>query len=166
MQKMENSKGTFLKVLKTIKGKKRFLILILFIQMIQAILSVGYALFFRNIIDSAVAGDKEEIINYVIGLSFLALTQLVLRTVVHFLNEFTRSGVENTLKNNLFSNILKKDYSAITAIHSGEWMNRLTSDTVIVADGLVSIIPGVCATIIRMVCAFAFLAVFIPAFIT
>lgn len=164
MQKKENNKGTFLKIIKTIKGKKRLLVSLLFIQIIQAILSVGYALFFRNIIDSAVAGDKQGVINYVIGLSLLALTQLILRTIVHFLSEFTRSGVENTLKSYLFKGILKKDYSSVTAVHSGEWMNRLTSDTVIVADGIVSIIPGVCATAIRMVCAFAFLAVFIPKF--
>lgn len=164
MQKKENNKSTFVKILKIIKGEKRFLTSLLFIQIIQAILSVGYALIFRNIIDSAVSGNKQGVLNYVIGLSVLVIVQLLLRTVLHFLNEHTRSNVENILKKHLFINILKKDYSAVLALHSGEWMNRLTSDTAIVADGMVSIIPGVCATVIRMVCAFAFLAFFIPKF--
>ena len=164
MQKKEKDMNAFLKIIKTIKGKKRFLISLLFIQVIQAILTVGYALFFRNIIDCAVAGDRRGVINYVVGFALLALTQLILRTVAHFLNEFTRSGIENTFKKHLFSNILKKDFTSVTAIHSGEWLNRLTNDTLVVADGITNIIPGVCATVIRMTCAFIFLSVFIPKF--
>lgn len=164
MQKKEKSMNAFLRIIKTIKGKKKFLISLLFIQVIQAILTVGYALFFRSIIDCAVEGNRNGVIYYVVGFALLALTQLILRTVAHFLNEFTRSGIENIFKKHLFSNILKKDFSAVTAVHSGEWLNRLTNDTLVVADGITNIIPGVCATVIRMVCAFIFLSVFIPKF--
>ncbi len=164
MQKSNGNSATFLKILKTVKGKKRYLCFLLFISILQAALSVGYALFFRNIIDSAVAGEKGLMMNNIIGLAALALTQLILRCAAHFLNEYTKSGVENSLKKHLFANLLKKDYSLITATHSGEWLNRLTNDTVVVAEGLTGIIPGVFATVVRMVCAFAFLAVFIPKF--
>ena len=164
MQKSNGNSATFLKILKTVKGKKRYLCFLLFINILQAALSVGYALFFRNIIDSAVAGERQLMINNIIGLAVLALTQLILRSGAHFLNEYTKSSVENSLKKHLFANVLKKDYSLITATHSGEWLNRLTNDTVVVADGLTSIIPGIFATVVRMVCAFAFLTVFIPKF--
>ncbi len=164
MQKAKGNSTTLLKILKVVKGKKRYIYAMLFIQIFQSVLSVGYALFFRNIIDSTVARERILLINNVVGLAILALTQLILRSVVYFLGEYTRATVENQLKKHLFVNLLKKDYSLITATHSGEWLNRLTSDTVVVAEGLTNIIPGIFATIVRMGCAFIFLAILIPKF--
>ncbi len=164
MQKTNKNPATIFKILKIIKGKKRYLYALLFINVIQALLSVGYALFFKQIIDSAVSGFKGLMIKNIIGLALLAFIQLALRSVVHFLNEYTKSSVENTLKKHLFSNLIKKQYSLVCATHSGEWLNRLTNDTVVVADGLINIIPGALATVVRMTCAFIFLAFFIPKF--
>lgn len=164
MQKAKGNFTTLLKILKVVKGKKRYIYAMLFIHIFQSILSVGYALFFRNIIDAAVAWERFLLINNVVGLAVLALTQLILRSLIYFLGEYTRATVENQLKKHLFVNLLKKDYSLITATHSGEWLNRLTNDTVVVAEGLTNIIPGIFATIVRMVCAFTFLAILIPKF--
>ena len=44
----------------------------------------------------------------------------------------------------LFDAVLGMDIRAFTAEHSGEWMNRLTNDTAVVADGLAGILPGAC----------------------
>ena len=164
MKKRIADTATVFKVLKTVKGKKRYLYILLFINVFQAFLSVGYAIFFKNIIDAAVSGKKQLMINNIIGLALLAVTQLILRAILYFLTEFTKSGIENDLKKHLFSNLLRKDFSLVTATHSGEWLNRLTNDVVVVSDGLVGVIPGVFATGVRMLSAFAFLVVFIPKF--
>ena len=37
---------------------------------------------------------------------------------------------------------MKKDYGRISATHSEEWMNCLTSDTVICANGMTDLLPG------------------------
>ncbi len=164
MQESKKNKETFLKILRTVKGKKRYIGILLIIQVVQAALGVGYALFFRSIIDNAVSGNKEQMFKSVIGFAVLALVQLVLRAILYFLNEFTKSSIENAFKSVLFKSLLKKDYSTVTATHSGEWLNRITSDTVVVADGLTGIIPGAVATATRMLCAFVLLSFFMPKF--
>ncbi len=164
MQNKKSNVGTFFKILNTVKGKKRYLAALLIVQICLAASSVGYALFLRNIIDSAVVKSWDELYRNIIGLALLAITQLVLRLFVHFLSEFTKASIENSFKGKLFREILKKDYSAVTRIHSGEWLNRLTNDTVVVADGLTSIFPGVAATAIRMISAFVFLLYIVPKF--
>ena len=36
-------------------------------------------------------------------------------------------------------------------VHSGEWMNRLTSDTVVIAGGTTQIIPGMIGMVVRLI---------------
>ncbi len=51
--------------------------------------------------------------------------------------------------------LLRKDYVAVSARHTGEWLNRLTSDTAVVAAGAVEILPGLVGTLVRLVSALA-----------
>ena len=148
MQKRENSFKTLIKILNIIKGKKRYLIVLLLLQSVFAITSVGYAFFLRNIIDSAVSANKQGVYLYVIELAGLAVFQFILRMFIKFFDEFSRSNLENVIKKRLFGNILIRNFSAVSAKHTGEWINRLTNDTVIIADSLVTIFPGIFATLI------------------
>ena len=152
------------KIFSTIKGQKRYLTALLIFQMGLAVIGVAYAYFLRNIIDAAVAKNRQELILNVIGLSSLALVQLILRLIIHFLNEYSRASIENSLKKSIIGSILNKEYSFVTRTHSGEWLNRLTNDTIVVANGLTDIFPGFISMIIRMVAAFAFLIYFVPKF--
>ena len=152
------------KIFSTIKGKKRYLAALLLFQMGLAVIGVAYAYFLRNIIDSAVAKNRYELVANVVGLASLAAIQLILRLIIHFLDEYSRSSIENSLKRSIFGNILNKEFSYITMTHSGEWLNRLTNDTTVVANGLTSIFPGLVSMIIRMIAAFAFLIYFVPKF--
>lgn len=61
--------------------------------------------------------------------------------------------------------ILNRDYASVTAVHSGEWMNRLTSDTVVVADSVSQILPGASGMLIRLVGALVLLLMLYPKFV-
>ena len=76
----------------------------------------------------------------------------------------SRSEIENILKSRLFEVLLKKEYSAVTAVHSGEWINRLTSDTKVTADGITEILPGIIGMLVKMAGAFIMLLVIEPKF--
>ena len=43
-----------------------------------------------------------------------------------FLRRCPDSYIESIFKQRLMDNILRKDYASVSAIHSGEWQNRLT----------------------------------------
>ena len=95
----------------------------------------------------------------------LVVFQLALRAVGRTVEEHTRATMENCFKGRLFSALLHKDYAAVTQIHSGEWINRLTSDVVIVADGLTQILPGAAGMLTRMAGAVLMLFVLEPRFV-
>lgn len=149
---MKHKNNSIQKWLYQAAGKKKCNILfLLVIQIIFGIFGVGYALLMRKVIDFAVAGDKKGFTSTLMVMAGWVLFQIALRAVERFLEEYSRSGFENILKHRLFQTLLKKDYGSVTAIHSGEWMNRLTSDTVVVADGLSGILPGVAGMLVKMV---------------
>ncbi|MEG0377698.1 MAG: ABC transporter ATP-binding protein, partial [Eubacterium sp.] len=50
--------------------------------------------------------------------------------------------------------MLKKDYRAVTAYHSGDLLNRLTSDVQVITSGITSLLPTVAGMLTKMVSAF------------
>ena len=143
---------------------KLYIVILLLVQMVLGISSVFYALLFRKIIDAAVSGDGEGMVAFIWLLIALVVGQIALRAVLRFLEEFTRATYENAFKGRLFHELLYRDYGEVTAVHSGEWMNRLTSDTVVVADGLTTIVPGVAGMITKMAGALVVILMLEPGF--
>jgi ATP-binding cassette subfamily B protein len=56
-------------------------------------------------------------------------------------------------------NILRKDFGRVAAVHSGEWLNRLTSDTTVVANNYTEIIPGFAGMAVKMISALVMITV-------
>lgn len=134
-----------------VAGRAKFYIGVLAaVQAVLGISGVFYAMFLREIVNAAVAGDRDGFFSAIALFAGLVVFQIALRAVNRFLEEFTRSTMENRFKGRLFSALLTRDYASVTKIHSGEWMNRLTSDTVVVADGLAQILPGVSGMTVKM----------------
>jgi ATP-binding cassette subfamily B protein len=148
-----------------VAGKKKlYIVILLLVQVVLGISSVFYAFILRSLIDTAVAGNREQFFLTIAAFAGLVLFQILLRAVNRFLEEYSRATVENCFKSRLLSFLLREDYGKITAIHSGEWMNRLTSDTVVVADGLAQIIPGVAGMLVKMCGALVMILVLEPRF--
>jgi ATP-binding cassette subfamily B protein len=134
-------------------GKKLYILALILIQVLHGASGVLYALLLRNIVDSAAARDRDGFFRYTLLTVILVLVQIGLRAMVRWLNELSRSTFENLFKARLMDNILRKDFATVSAVHSGEWLNRLTSDTVVVADSYVEILPGLAGMIVKMISA-------------
>ncbi len=147
-------KNNAIKWLYAVPEKKKLYILAL--MLVQALLGgsgVLYALLLRNIVDNATAHDKAGFWHYVLLTVLLVLAQIGLRAVLRWLNELSRATFENIFKAQLMENILRKDFASVNAVHSGEWLNRLTNDTVVVADSYVEILPGLVGMIVKLISA-------------
>lgn len=144
--------------------KKLYIGILLIVQMMLGISSVFYAVILRAVIDEAVEKNTQGFFYYVAAFAGLVIFQILLRAINRFLEEYSRATMENSFKERLFSFLLKRDYASVSAVHSGEWMNRLTSDTVVVADGLSQIIPGVVGMLVKMVGALVMILILEPSF--
>ena len=81
-----------------------------------------------------------------------------------WITEVAKSGLENALKLRLTGNLLRKDYASVSATHTGEWLNRLTNDTSVVAGGTVDILPGFVGTAVRLIAALVMIILMDPWF--
>lgn len=141
---------------------KLYIGLLMVVQIILGMIGVGYALILRELLDEAVEGNKVLFFRWIAIFILVIVVQLFLGATRRFLNEYTSSVLENRLKERLLKYLFNCNYEDVVAVHSGEWMNRLTSDTVIVADTLTQIIPGICGMLIRMVGALIFFLMLYP----
>ena len=133
--------------------KKLYILALMIVQALNGGSGVVYALFLRNIVDNATAQNKSGFWTSVFLTVLLVLVQIGLRAVIRWLNELSRATFENLFKARLMQNILRKDYAGVSAVHSGEWLNRLTNDTVVIVNSYVEILPGLVGMVVKMISA-------------
>ena len=120
-------------------------------QAVYSVCGVVYALMLRGLVDAAVAGDAVGFWRWAGATALLIAVQISLRAIVRWLYEFVRARLENTFKRRLFDALLHGDYGRVAAVHSAEWMNRLTNDAKVVADGCTDIVPGIAGMLFKLV---------------
>lgn len=132
---------------------------------IFAMISIVFAFFIREIIDSVtIYKDVSRLTTFAIAIVLVVVVQFVFRIIINGLTEHIKGKLEMQYKTHLFNCILTKKQDKITAYHSGELLNRLTSDVSIVADGIATIIPTVVSAFSRLICAVVALIILDPVF--
>lgn len=159
-----NDKSTLKWLYNSTKKQLPAVSLLIIANGLMSFLGVIFAFKCSSVIDSAVAFDKGGLISSLVFLVTLIAIQIIMRIVCQNISVRTTAKTEITLKSQLFANILRKDYSKITAFHSGELMTRLTSDISIISDGIISLAPSVVAMVTRLIFAAAALIMVNTAF--
>ena len=145
-------------------GKKAYIAALAVLQGIDGAIGVVFALLMRNAVDAAVARDGSSFWRWMTAIVLLVVLMLALRAVVRRLAELSRSGFENAFKMRLVDALLHRDFLQVSAVHSAEWLNRLTSDAVVVANSYVEILPGLAAMVVKLVSALVMILVLEPRF--
>ena len=134
-----------------IAGRSRALVLLLcLVQIVLGSIGVFYALLLKAIVDSAVASDKDAFLRYILLFVLLEVFRIIMSAINRRLTEYTKSILENKFKSHLLRKILYGDFSRVSATHSGEWLNRLTNDAVLIANGIVEILPTFLGMFVKM----------------
>ena len=132
-------------------GKAKLLVDVLVaVQAVLSVSSIAFAFVLRRIINMAVQGASTGFRSSFVLLAGVIAAQIALGAAGRFLSEYTTTTVENRFKQRLFAALLTGNYASVTAVHSGEWMNRLTSDTTVVAGGVTQIVPGLIGMLVRL----------------
>lgn len=135
------------------KGQHGKIVCLIIANAVFSVLSVAFAFAVRAIINGAVDKEREKLIGGVVLILSLIALQFIFRIITNGLSEYIRGKLEMTFKSHAFSILLDKKYGQVKDYHSGELINRLTSDVTVVADGVTSIIPTAVAAGVRLICA-------------
>jgi ATP-binding cassette subfamily B protein len=122
-------------------------------QVVNAILSVYFALGTRGVIDAAIAKDL-SLFWWACGKQAAIIAGiLVSMTLLRHLRDRLHADLERDWKRKLLHGLLHGDYAAVSSYHSGELLNRLNNDVNRVNDGVLSILPNAAAMVTRLVAA-------------
>lgn len=146
------------------RGKKIYVLALILVQALHGASGVLYALLLRNIVDAAAASDAVGFWRGMLLIVLLVAAQLALRAVIRWLTELCKAALENLFKARLTDTLLHRDYLAVSAVHSGEWLNRLTNDARVVADNYAEILPGLAGMAVKLVSALVMIVVLEPRF--
>lgn len=126
------------------------IIFLCFISAVSSVCYIGLALFSKSLIDIKSIGSENYLI-YGFYLLLIIVFQVLLYAIKSRLTAKVSGKLDISFKENVFNKFTEKTYSDIKKYHSGEVINRLTSDIDIVISLLVNSLPsfvGFCAKII------------------
>lgn len=141
-------------------SNKKYLWLVVVLAFFAGAVSGSFillALVSRQIIDIVTGAGSGSL-----RLCCLALIGIIgLQAVFNILNANLQIRVvtklEMNLRQNLFQLLLKKQYAQVKQIHSGEILNRFTSDIDIIVSGMVSLIPQLISILTKLIGGLAIL---------
>ena len=125
---------------------------------LSAFIGVYNTVFARDLVNAAVAGEDMDRVIYC-GAMYLGITvvQIVALVLSRNLVFKISAKLEISMRASLFRDMLNKNYADVTAYHSGELMNRLTSDISVVSSAITVIVPNVVFFIVKIVGIFCIL---------
>ncbi|MFQ9441719.1 MAG: ABC transporter transmembrane domain-containing protein [Eubacterium ventriosum] len=158
-------------IIKNSKGEIPKIFILSISNILLALVATVLALVSKLAIDSAqraaTASSNAEFLHYRNLIIFNCILILVVITSRLLLRVFTQSltirvqaKMEMKMRGRLFYSIMMKDYGKINKYHSGELMNRITSDVKIVTEGIISIVPDALYFLTQFVGAFVVLIIF------
>lgn len=137
------------------KRLKKFIPAVIIISLMSTIVSLGgiaLILITRQILNDAQAGiTGAELRVNIIWLVVVLIAQIAINLVDGFIKNKTIFKMDIHLKDRIFREIIAKDYSKISKLHSGELVTRLSSDVDVIVRGMASIIPSVISTVAKLI---------------
>lgn len=164
MNKKVASENGKLWLKKETRDYRGFVLFLAILVAFSTLFSLLFAYMVRFIINSATAGkaDKLWIFSFVLlGLLFL---RILLKTLSGFFSEKLRARITSNLRIKIFSKILSSDYASVQKYHSGDILNRLTSDIREIAVDTVGLVPSAVGMIVQCAGAIAALMTIDPIF--
>ena len=158
------NKETLKFISNNIKGCKVKIAILSVCQILLGVLTVAFSFILRDVINAIENQNSEALIKYVVIIGIIALLLIAFQIFYRLYYEVSYIDIENRLKNNLYQTILNKDYQEIKKIHDEEWIHRLTSDTAVIANAILSILPSLCRMVVQLVLALVAIILLFPIF--
>ena len=126
------------------------------LTVLSTLCSLAFAYMVRYVINSAAGGEVERLWSFSACLLALILGKILLKTLNNYFAEKYRSNIFADLRVKSFSKILQSNYAQMHEFHSGELLNRLTTDVQEIAVTTVGLTPtlvGMCVQCVGAVVA-------------
>ena len=137
-----------LKWIISVSGKSIiFVILLSVLGALMSYLSVRFAVVSKSVIDIATGVSEGKLSDALFALTAFIAMQILIHIIYTVSEVRVSCKLTNTIQRQTFSRLIKRDYMSVGKYHSGELVNRLSTDSLAVSGGVMSIVP-VAATLL------------------
>lgn len=129
-----------------LKSGRRYFPLVILLSVfsaLEALITVALALYSKQVLDIATGNVSGKLLSAGAVMVGIVLAQLFIFAADLYLKAWTTGKLTIVYRNKLFASISHKKYAKMSQYHSGELVNRLTSDCDEVVSNTVNIIPQV-----------------------
>ncbi len=141
-----------------------YIFLLVALSVIVTLFSLSFAYLVRYLINSASDGKEKELLIFSAIVLGVLLLKIILKSINAYLGEWLRAKMYSKLRARTFSKILRSNYADIYEYHSGELLNRLTTDVQEVCVDTVGFAPTLTGMIVQCLGAIAALLTIDPLF--
>lgn len=134
--------------------------LIMALGIVETMLSVGLAIILKRIIDGAASGgiNGKVILLYLGGVLISMLIGAISQLISTVLNERFSFGI----RKQIYDKIVRSYWMDVKKYHTGDLLTRLTSDTEVVSEGIVVLIPTIIRLFVELLLTFLTLFYYEP----
>ena len=133
---------------------KPFIPWIIFISVLNTTASLAYiflAKLSQQIIDTAAHTTTQTFLMASIFLFGLILLHIIIEATVSVISTNIATKMNIRLKNYMFTQLMKKKYVSISQYHSGDLLNRFSSDVEIMVNGSIRLIPSLVSMLTKII---------------
>lgn len=159
--KLENGKKWIKKEMRPYRGYVFFLTCL---TVISTGMSVIFAYMMQFLVNSATDGNARLLWIFSVTILGVLLVRIALQTLSGHASEHLRAKITSELRTRTFGKILRSDYAKIQGYHSGELLNRLTSDIEEMSIATVGLLPAIVGMIVQCFGAIVALVTIDPLF--
>lgn len=127
-----------------------------------AVLGVLLAFISREVLDMNSNGTLERVLLFGAVLFGAVLLTILLTALTSVINVRIAGRITIALRNYMFSSLVRKRYAAVSGHHSGDLLNRFTSDIDVIVTSVTSTVPNVVSMIARIVAGVTALVILNP----
>ena len=136
---------------KEMRPYRTFIVFLSVITVITTVLSLAFAYMTKYLINSATDKQSQRLFIFSGVLLGVLLLRIALQTFAGYLAEKLRARMVARFRTKLFAKILSSDYEQVKGYHSGEVLNRLTSDIQEVVADTVGLMPAATGMFVQCV---------------
>lgn len=133
---------------------KRFLpqiIGVCMLNILSSVLVIALAKFSKDVINAGTERALEKIALCTVFLAVSAILQIVSDALISMLNVRISGKMTISMRDYMFSSVLRKKYRGVFDHHSGDLLNRFTTDIDQVVSSSVSLIPNICSILTKII---------------
>lgn len=144
------------------KHTKPFIPQVIIISLLNIIAAVCYIFLARlsqQIIDTASSKSNHDFLIGSTLLFGLIIFHIIIEAIVSVILTAMSTKMNAQLKNHMFTRLMKKKYTNVSQYHSGDLLNRFSSDVDVVVNGSITLIPSIISMLTKIIAGIAALCI-------